>query len=48
MTKKNNKKSDNTRLYYIVIGVFVALCAYAVIEIILNPKKSLSETPAID
>ena len=37
-----NKKNDNTKLYYIVIGVFVALCGYAVVEVFLNPKKSLS------
>lgn len=31
MAKKANKKNENTKLYYIVIGVFVAICAYAVV-----------------
>ena len=34
--------------YYIVIGAFVALCAAAVIYVLLNPKKSFAQMQVID
>ena len=46
--EKRLKKSDNSRTYLIIFGIFGLLCLYAVAEIFLNPKRPLSETPAID
>ena len=45
---KRLKKGSNSKTYLIIFGIFIALCLYAVAEIVLNPKKPLSETPAID
>ncbi len=45
---KRLKKTTNSRTYIVIFGIFVLLCVYAVVEIVLNPKRPLSETPAID
>jgi len=34
--------------YYVVIGVFVAICVGATLYVLLNPKKSFSAMQVID
>ena len=48
MFKRSKKQDSVMTQYYLVIGVFVAICVGAVIYVLLNPKKSFASMPVID
>jgi hypothetical protein len=48
MLKRSKKEGGQMQQYYIVIGVFVAVCVLSVLYVLLNPKKSFAQMPVID
>lgn len=48
MFKRSRKTDNQMQQYYIVIGVFAAVCILSVGYVLLNPKKSFASMPVID
>jgi len=48
MFKRSKRADNNMTQYYVVIGVFVAVCVVAVLYVLLNPKKSFAQMTVID
>ena len=48
MLKRGRKQDNQMQQYYLVIGVFVAVCVVSVLYVLLNPKQSFASMPVID
>jgi len=47
--RRSSKTGGNDRMgYYIVIGIFVAVCVGSIFFILLNPKRALSEISVVE
>lgn len=48
MMRRGKKTNDQKQQYLLVIGLFCAVCVFAVLYTVFNPKPKLSEQMVID